>query len=417
MNNLKQNTVLGIDFGTSNSAAGIAMNNKPVLLHVEEGEKTLPTSIFFDNKSKQVLYGREANAALVNREEGRFLRALKSVLGTTLMHERRYLMGQSVTFIDVIAQFLTEIKTRAENAAGQSFDYALSGRPVYFHSDDEKKNAQALTDLEACYEKAGFKGVSFMAEPEAAAIANGGVGIGEIALIVDIGGGTSDFCFFEGTANGINVLANNGIRIGGTDFDKTLNIDHVMPLLGFGGDIKKDMGAGTLTAPNHIFHDLATWEKIPALYSRDSLRFAEDLHKKAIDKKTFGRLIDVLELEHGHDIAFAVERAKIKSNETTEAFIDLDFIESQLNVPLNMANLDESLASYAEKISAAASETVKSADLDSNKIDKIIFVGGSSLMQIVKTKVTKQFPNIPILHADAFTAIVDGLALAAENRS
>lgn len=414
MNNIKDKSVLGIDFGTSNSAVGIAVNNKPILLGIEGDEKTLPTSIFFDNYRKQVLYGRQANNALVNRDEGRFLRALKSVLGTTLMHERRYLMGKSVTFVDVIAQFLTEIKQRAEKVADHSFDYALSGRPVYFHSDNEKKNKQALTDLEACYLKAGFKGVNFMAEPEAAAIANGGVGLGEIALIVDIGGGTSDFCLFEGTHNGINVLANNGTRIGGTDFDKTLNIDHVMPLLGLGSDIRKDMGAGILTAPNHIFHDLATWEKIPALYSSASLRFAENLRKLAIDKIAFNRLIEVLELEHGHDIAFAVEDAKIKTNENQQAKIDLGFIEAHLSVPLRKSALDSSLFSYAEKISTTAEETLRAANIGKEKIDKIIFVGGSSLMQIVKMQIAKQFPQTPILHADAFTAIVDGLAISAE---
>lgn len=417
MNNLKHNTVLGIDFGTSNSAVGVAVNGKPFLFDIEDGEKTLPTSLFFDNKNKQALYGRKANNALVNRDEGRYLRALKSVLGTSLMHERRYLMGKSVTFVDVIAQFLTEIKERAENAADRSFDHALSGRPVFFHSDNDKKNAQAHADLEACYLKAGFKSVSFMAEPEAAAIANGGIEVGQKALIVDIGGGTSDFCLFESTANGISVLANNGTRIGGTDFDKTLSIDHVMPLLGFGSDIKKDMGSGTLTAPNHIFHDLATWEKIPALYSNDSLRFADGLRNKAVNRQLFDRLMDVLELEYGHDIAFAVERAKIKTNETAEAVIALDFIEPELGVPLNINKLDTSLSDYAATISAAADETVKSAELGSANIDKIIFVGGSSLMRTVKSSVAKQFPDTPILHADAFTAIVDGLAIAAERRS
>jgi hypothetical chaperone protein len=127
--------------------------------------------------------------------------------------------------------------------------------------------------------------------------------------------------------------------------------------------------------------------------------------------------MNVLELEYGHDIAFAVERAKIKTNEAAEAAIALDFIEPELGVPLSINKLDTSLAGYAATISAAATETVKSADLGSANIDKIIFVGGSSLMRIVKASIAKQFPDTPILHADAFTAIVDGLAIAAESRS
>ncbi len=69
--------VLGIDFGISNTAAGIMENGSPRLITVEPGRQTLPTSVFFDYDRKSTIYGSAANAALIDGREGRFMRALK----------------------------------------------------------------------------------------------------------------------------------------------------------------------------------------------------------------------------------------------------------------------------------------------------------------------------------------------------
>lgn len=413
MGQAEYSRALGIDFGTSNSAIGVTVNGKPTLIEIENGRTTLPTSVFFDSQYNVIRYGSAANRSLIEREEGRFMRAMKSVLGTSLMHEKRYLLGERITFVDVIARFLSEIKARAETQLDRGFDYALSGRPVHFHSDSAEKDRKALDDLTLCYKTAGFKGVDFLFEPEAAAIANGGLAKDEIALIVDIGGGTSDFCLFKNAGENIDVLASSGVRVGGTDFDKCLNVEHVMPLLGHGEMIKKEMGPGTLSAPNTIFRELASWERIPSLYTKKSRNFAEKLHKLALNKQPFSRLNKVLEDEFGHDIAFAVEQGKIEANKIGTSNIDLTFIENQLHVALTNKQVDQSLSTLAEKISTCALETVAMADFSADKVDRVIFVGGSSLMSVVEQTVAPHFPNAVLEYSDAFTAIVDGLTIAA----
>lgn len=405
--------VLGIDFGTSNSAIGVTVDGQPMLIDIEGGQTTLPSSVFFDSQEQIVRYGRAANTSLIKREEGRFMRALKSVLGTSLMHEKRYLLGKQITFVDVIAHFLREIKFRAEAQFDRSFDYALSGRPVHFHSDSPQKDRQALEDLKQCYKTAGFKGVDFLYEPEAAAIANGGLAKNEIALIVDIGGGTSDFCLFRNQGRDIEVLASDGVRIGGTDFDKCLSVHHVMPLLGHGLQIKREMGAGTLAAPKTIFQELASWERIPSLYSKYSRAFAAKLHKLAVEPKPFSRLQLVLEDELGHDIAFAVEEGKIAANKSGMSEIGLSFIEKSLSVPLSSNLVDRTLYQHAHKISLCAVQTLQLANCPADKVDRVIFVGGSSLMSVIEASIAPHFPNATLQYSDAFTAIVDGLTIAA----
>ena len=87
---------LGIDFGTSNSAAGYARDGKPHLVTMAPGQTTLPTTVFFDYDAREMLMGHPANDALLDGIEGRFMRALKRVLGTSIMHEKRQLLNCSI---------------------------------------------------------------------------------------------------------------------------------------------------------------------------------------------------------------------------------------------------------------------------------------------------------------------------------
>ncbi len=407
-----QARTLAIDFGTSNTAAGYMLNGAPKLLDIEPNSPTLPTSIFFDFDSRKTLLGTPANAALITGEYGRFMRALKSVLGTSIMHEKRRIMEEQIDFIEIISRFLREIKSRAEAASGLCFDKALSGRPVHFHSNDPAKDAQALTDLRACYLKAGFSHVDFMFEPDAAALANHShLPQGTIGLIVDIGGGTSDFTVFETLDRGINIRASHGVRVGGTDFDRKLSIDHIMPLLGKGSHIRKAFGSETMPAPNAIFHNLATWQKIPFLYNGETRREANNLLQYAAQPQLLKRLTNTLENELGHDLAFAAERGKIAANKA-DATIDLSILEQHLSAPLSQAALGQSLQALTSKIETCATETLKQANLSAEQVDSLIFVGGSSLMTVVEATLQAQFPTAKPHRTSAFTAVIEGLTLA-----
>lgn len=410
---------LGIDFGTSNTAAAVLVGGRAHLIEVEPGRTSLPTSVFFDYERKVTTYGSVANAALIDGREGRFMRALKSVLGTPLMREKRQIAYEQMTLIEVVARFLRTVRERAEASTGAKFDYALSGRPVRFHSSDDARNAQAEIDLRQAYMVAGFSDVSFMYEPEAAALAAGPLEKGKLGFIIDIGGGTSDFSIFERDGDDTRIIASHGVRVGGTDFDKAISVAQVMPLLGHGAEIKNEMGPGTHTAPNGIFNDLASWEKIPFLYTAEMRRTATLFHKLGVQPELFKRLSDVLELELGHDIAFAVEAGKIRVNapEAVDAAIDLRVIEKQLWAKMNTADLARILGDHAGTVKAAALDTLEMAGITQDQIGQIVFVGGSSLMQVIETAMVDLFPHAILERTEAFTAVADGLAIAASRRA
>ncbi len=407
--------VLGIDFGTSNSAAGVLLDGQPRLIPMAPGQSTLPTTFFFDFDTRRTLIGDPANQALLDGVEGRFMRALKRVLGTSLMHEKRQILNDRVTFVDIIARFLREMKSRAEAASGLTFDRVLSGRPVVFHGVDDPREAQAEDDLRACYMAAGFTDVAFLAEPEAAAIASGALEAdNQTGLIVDIGGGTSDFSLFRSGAGGVHILANHGVRIGGTDFDRAISIDRVMPLLGKGTLLRDAIGPGTGSTPNAIFHDLATWEKIPFLYTAKTRRLAADMARQAVEPEKLNRLAEVLEHELGHDIAFAVEAGKIAANSNADApRIRLNDIERGLAAELPHAALAESLAPFSAKLDEGACHTLGLAGLVPQDVTKVVYVGGSSLMSMVPKTMKTRFPDADHSFANVFTAVTDGLAIAA----
>lgn len=406
---------LGVDFGTSNTAVGYMQDGRPRLISFAPGQTTIPTTFFFDFDTRRMLIGEPANQALLDGTEGRFMRALKRILGTPLMHERRQLLNEQVTFVGIIGRFLAQVKARAEAEAGVSFDRVLSGRPVVFHGAGDPREAAAEADLRACYLAAGFREVEFMPEPEAAAIASGALEeAGVTGLIVDVGGGTSDFSLYRSGRDGVTILANHGVRIGGTDFDRAINIDWVMPHLGKGTELRKPFGSGSTPTPNHIFNDLATWEKIAFLYTPQNRRLAAEMVRLAHQPEKLARLAKVLQDELGHDLSFAVERGKIAANGGAErASIRLDRIEPDLVISLSADALTASLVRHAEALASGARETLRIAGLDVTCVEKVVYVGGSSLMALVSQTMKIQFPQAVHSYSEVFTAVADGLAIAA----
>ncbi|QPM89065.1 Hsp70 family protein [Pseudooceanicola algae] len=406
--------VLAVDFGTSNSAAAVVEAGSIRRIAVEDGAETLPTAVFFPADEGTMLIGQAAAEALISGEEGRYMRALKSVLGTTLFHERRLIGGRRRTLADIVTAFLIRVKARSEAELGGKVSRVLSGRPVHFHDGDPARDAQAEADLRGCYEAAGFTDIRFLPEPEAAAWASMGRDrSGETGLIVDIGGGTTDFTVFRQGGNGVEVLASHGIRLGGTDFDAALSLAHVMPLLGQGGQLRRDMGAGLLPMPAGIFVELATWAKIPFLYTPETRRMVAGMLRQAVEPQKLRRLAEVLESELGHEMAFAVERGKIAANGAEQAEIALGVVEKGLVAEITRSSMDAALAAQRSALETSAAESLTIAGLRPGQISAVVLVGGSSLMGMVDDVVRALCPDARVERAAAFTAVVDGLALAA----
>ena len=179
---------------------------------------------------------------------------------------------ERTSFRDVIAYYLGAVKRRAEQATGRELCNLVHGRPVHFVDNDPAADRKAEQTLRGIAQDIGFADVTFQFEPIAAALDyERQISCEEIALIADIGGGTSDFSIVRLSPERhsridrrADILANDGVRVGGTDFDRQLSLGVVMPLLGYRSAMKR---AG-LDVPSGYFHDLATWANINRMYEQ-----------------------------------------------------------------------------------------------------------------------------------------------------
>src|SRR5262245_16400206 len=127
----------GLDFGTSNSAIGVARAGAtPALAPLEDGRTLMPSAVFFDYETNRVRFGSDAVAAYVGQTEGRLMRALKTILGSSLIHEKTSLGGRMVPLAEVVAIFVRHLKARAEAFAGREITAVVHGRPVHFVDGD-----------------------------------------------------------------------------------------------------------------------------------------------------------------------------------------------------------------------------------------------------------------------------------------
>ena len=180
-----------------------------------------------------------------------------------------------------------------------------------------------------------------------------------------------------------------------------------------GSPIRHAFGTDTHLAPNAIFIDLATWAKIPFLYGPDTLKAARELQKYAVHEKRLARLVKVLEEELGHDLAFAVEAGKIMANtrDQAEPVIKVGMLKPGAVLPLPADLMNRKLSGLADQIADAASATMSQAEVRPDQVDRLIFVGGSSLMHVVEDALVPRFPSAELHRGAALTAIIDGLAV------
>ena len=409
---------IGIDFGTSNSAVSYASPGEAArLLPIEGSATTLPTALFFNSEDRSTHFGRDAIALYLSGVEGRLMRSLKSLLGSPLMQEKTAVYDGLVSFEDIIARFLHELVTRAERELGQRPERVVIGRPVHFVDDDAKRDQRAEESMRHAARAAGLRDVSFQYEPIAAAFDyEQRVTRESLILIVDIGGGTSDFTVVRlgpermaRADRADDVLATSGVHIGGTDFDQRLNLERVMPLLGL-----RHLGASGREVPSKVFFELSSWHLINWLYAPKAVRQARELRTSYSDRQLHDRLMTVLEERHGHRIASEVEQAKINGSVSdAEVQIDLSCIEPGLVSALTPADMAQQLAAPLENVVACAHACVKRAGLRSGDLDAIYLTGGSSALRPFQRALRASFAGVPLIEGDLLGGVAAGLAYSA----
>jgi molecular chaperone DnaK len=322
---------IGIDVGTSNSAAAALIGGKATIIPSAEGTslggKAFPSYVAF-TKDGQRLVGEPAKRQAVSNPEGT-IAAIKRKMGTDYkvkVYGREYTPQQITAFI------LQKIKTDAEAFLGDKIDKAVLTVPAYFNDNQRTatKDAGRIAGLEV---------VRIINEPTAAALAYGidKTEKDQKIMVFDFGGGTLDVTIMEFSEGVFEVISTSGdTQLGGTDMDTAI-VNYVA------GEFKKESGIDVRN-----------------------------------DKMALQRLRE------------AGEKAKIELSNVLETDINLPFITADATGPkhlvmkLTRAKLEELVRPIVDKCKGSIDQALKDAKLTPKEITKIIFVGGPTRMPIVQ---------------------------------
>jgi len=409
----------GIDFGTSNSTVGWLRPGSPTLLALEDGKATLPSVVFFNAEENTVSFGRAGLGEYLDGHEGRLMRSLKSLLGSSLIDGRTDVQGTVIAFRDLLTRFIGSLKERAETQGQRAFEQVVLGRPVFFVDDDAAADRVAEETLGEIARAVGFKDISFQFEPIAAAFHyETTLSREEVVLVADIGGGTSDFSIVrlspqraKASERGSDVLANGGVHIGGTDFDRQLSLASVMPLLGHRGKLKNGRAI-----PASIYFNLATWHSINFAYARPVWAEQQRLLLDALEPEGIQRLLALIRERAGHWLAHQVEQAKIALSDGDTALLSLERFAPGEQQLLTRSEFDLTTAILVDKVEAAVGSLLPAAGLAANRIDTVFFTGGSSGIPQLRRRIAALLPQARVVEGDLFGSIGAGLAVDAARR-
>ena len=353
--------IIGIDLGTSNSAAAVVMGGKPTIIPAAEGAtvggKAFPSVVAF-TKTGELLVGEPARRQAVTNPDST-IAAAKRKMGTDYIfkiQDKNYKPQQISAFI------LQKIKKDAEAFIGEPVEKAVITVPAYF--DDNQR--QATKDAGTI---AGLDVVRIINEPTAASLAFGLDKTKEDMkiLVFDFGGGTLDVTIMEMGGGVFEVMSTSGdTQLGGTDMDKVV-INYVLD------EFKKKEGV-----------DL----------SKDSTAMAR--------------------------IREAAEKAKIELSTVMETDINLPFIShdpssgsKNLELRITRAKLDELIRPIIQRCKPSMEKALEDAKLSKSDINKIVMVGGPTRIPLVKKFVGEILGKEPESGIDPMEAVAMGAAIQA----
>jgi molecular chaperone DnaK len=351
--------IIGIDLGTSNSAASVMIGGKPTIIQAAEGTsvggKAFPSYVAF-TKDGQLLVGEPARRQMVTNPEGTVM-AAKRKMGTDFkfkVYDKQYTPQQISSFI------LQKIKRDSEAYIGETVDKAVITVPAYFNDNQR----QATKDSG---EIAGLEVVRIINEPTAASLA---YGLDKVSkdlkiMVFDLGGGTLDVTIMEMGGGVFQVKSTSGdTQLGGTDMDNSI-VEYI---------IQEFKNQSSIDVRN--------------------------------DKAAMMRIKE------------AAEKAKIELSNVMTTEINLPFLSydsstgpKNLVLTLSRSKLEELLRPIVERCKAPMLQAIEDAKLKAADIEKIILIGGPTRMPIVRQFITNVMGKEPERGIDPMEAVAMGAAI------
>ena len=428
---------IGIDFGTSNCAVAALVNDLPTLIVVDENSENpykIRSAIYLahdesgddshDAKANEqtlndmlaageILFGEQGfNAFLQTPHEGRYVNSPKNFLGAKI--PKRLLDS----FEKLVVRFLSYLKQCAEKQLSIVITKVVIARPVNYHSTmGELGNKQAEALMLRAAHKVGFTDVEFIHEPLAAAYHfEQNIEKATDAMVVDLGGGTSDvtFCLLsqenaEKLDRSDDIYSTVGIRQGGIVCDKLLASGIVSPLFGRGTRTNKGRAI-----PNMLFSGVYDIDNMPLMsdfYSPARSKSITEYINESENPIPLMRLQQVQTERLTHQLMHAIELAKINLSDNEKAELSLSFVEDELQLDIQRPQVSETMVNWLDKMFVMIDDAIAQAQ----RTPEIIYLtGGMGLSPLVQQALSERYPSVSITVADAFSSVVFGALLKAK---
>ena len=448
---------IGIDFGTSNSAAAVFDGEQVRLVQLSELNPIMPSANYIDrdfastigqpaiddyisdNQGRKVelsvevigeartsagtgdgpasesettkVYGQAFNDASL---PGRLFRGTKRLLGNTAS-DKTVIFSRPFRLVALVTPILVGIR-KALRRSDDNSSQACIGHPVNFEGMEQGRNNVALQRLSESYRHAGITEQSFCPEPTAAAISylyNYPHSRDQLMLTVDFGGGTLDFCILRRKGTEFSVEATHGIALGGDKIDQTIFRELVFPLLGKGERWSRMVDGSEVDTlfPFAEFEELLiNW---PVSYMLNQNKYTASVMQRMMlpDEGAikFKRLYDLIKQNYSYQVFEAIKAFKAELSVSDSAVLDIPEID--IEVRLERWEFELMITDLLFELEQAISLILNKAGLHADDIDLVLRTGGSSLIPAVKDILENQFPGKVVEH-DPFTSVAAGLAIA-----
>jgi len=396
---------VGIDFGTTNSAVGIA-DDTGVRLVPLGGAGYWRTVLYFEPGGGLTGGGPAIARYLETEGEGRLVQSIKSHLASASFH-RTAIFGRRWLLEDMIAAYLRQIRAAAPVDLGRR---AVVGRPVrYWGAESAEDDARAVARMREALARAGFDEVVFEYEPVGAAARYAArLEREEQIVVADFGGGTTDFSVV-GVPSG-TVLATGGIGVSGDAFDARVIDAIVAPALGRGTRYRDEMGAEA-PVPAWLYGHLRRWHYLSFLKAEATLRLLDRVARGALDPVRVGRLVRVVEDDLGLVLHRAVEGAKVRLSAKEDDRVTLDAID--LDLAITRDRFEDWLTPDLEAIDRVLDDVLARAGVTAASIDRVFATGGTSLVPVVRRRLAARFGEGKLVGGEELTSVAWGLAARA----
>ena len=457
---------IGLDFGTSNSAAAWFDGANVHRIALEPGAEITPTAVHL-NRELNAKTGREAIAQYIeeNRDRiveltqevvahaslltgegagddpfaqpeastsavygaavidrglpGRLFRGAKRLIGQAEI-KRLMVFDHPFRLVALMTPMFKAMRMAIEMAVSEWDNQIVIGRPVQFEGPVDADRV-ALSRLQEAAEYAGLRAARFYPEPLAATLSylhsrNRALSFANeagVAFTFDFGGGTLDLSLVHYQGVEMAVLGTAGLPLGGDHIDQLMFKQFVSPELGQGERWVRRVDGEMIDTefPFKEFESLLlNW---PVTYTLNQNKYRSKLRDGinggGAAAAKFSRLEELISHNHGYRVFQAIRRAKAELSKAKSAVIDVPEID--LWVQVDRASFDALLEDLRLQIVALIHKTLSDARLRPDEIDLVVCTGGSSLISMFETLLDGLFPGKVVEH-DPFSSVAEGLAIA-----